>query len=758
MHTLLIDNYDSYTYNLFHLIAVTTGVEPQVCRNDDPRLLGPGPDADALVVSPGPGRPDRPSDLGHVAALLARTRLPVLGVCLGHQALGWLEGSPVVPSPAPRHGSVERVMHNGRHLFTGLPQGFAAVRYHSLCLPDEVEDHFDVDARTDDGVVMGISDPVRPRWGVQFHPESIATEHGAQLTKNFFALARPTARGGTPLAAPDGPAAPARVTESARSAESAPADGPAADSRTATPRPRDPWLLRWRRLERGPDPEYLFRALFADLPYAFWLDGGHVVGGLSRFSFLGAPQGPDAEVLTYEADRRRLRVGDGQGRTRRTEEGSVFDLLGERLAAAGAPSPEELPFDFNGGYVGYLGYEAKADCGSPNAYGARTPDALWMSATRTVAVDHEDGTLWLLASCRDRPASAEAADRWLDSVEALVGGPVRRSSPPPARPDPLEPEPAMERPRARYLEDVAACLAQLRAGESYEICLTNEARVPYTGDPLEVYLRMRAANPAPYAAFLRAGPASVLCSSPERFLRVGEDGTVESKPIKGTAPRDPDPATDERLRASLVSDPKTRAENLMIVDLVRNDLGRVCEAGGVDVPRYMRVESYTSVHQLVSTVSGRLRPGVGAVEAARACFPGGSMTGAPKLRTMRIIERLEGRARGVYSGSLGYFALSGAADLNIVIRTAVLSEGWLAVGAGGAVVLDSDPESEYQEMLLKARAGLCGTRADETGPPPGPLAARPSPARRGAHHRPHPGANRRPRREPDRGAHHRATD
>ncbi|MCP3012111.1 aminodeoxychorismate synthase component I [Nocardiopsis dassonvillei] len=714
MHTLLIDNYDSYTYNLFQLIAATTGVEPEVCRNDDPRLLGPGPDTDAVVVSPGPGRPDRPSDLGHAAAFLSRTRAPVLGVCLGHQALGWLAGSPVVPSPRPRHGAVERVLHNGRNLFTGLPQGFPAVRYHSLCLPDGVKEHLDVDARTEDGVVMGVSDPRRAWWGVQFHPESVATEHGARLLGNFFSLARPTARGGSALG-------------KGRTADSAVRRAP-----SPAPRPRTPWLLRWRRLERAPEAEYLFRLLFADLPYAYWLDSSRPVEGFSRFSFLGAPSGPDAEVLTYDAGAGRLRVGDGEGAPRRTEEGSVFDLLEARLSAARAPSPRELPFDFNGGYVGYMGYEAKADCGSPNRHTARTPDALWMSATRTVAVDHRDGATWLLASCRDLPASVEAADQWLDSVQALAGGGVRRSRSAPAAPDPVEPTPFLRRRRAGYVADVHSCLEELRAGESYEICLTNEVSLPCSGDPLETYLRMRRANPAPYGAFLRAGPASVLCSSPERFLRVGEDGTAESKPMKGTAPRHPDPAADARLRASLARDPKTRAENLMIVDLVRNDLGRVCEVGGVSVPRYMQVESYTSVHQLVSTVEGRLRPGVGAVGAARACFPGGSMTGAPKLRTMEIIERLEGRARGVYSGSLGYFALSGAADLNIVIRTAVVADGRMTVGAGGAIVLDSDPEAEFQEMVLKARAGLCGTRADETGPAgsdPGP-SPRPSRASR----------------------------
>ena len=193
-----------------------------------------------------------------------------------------------------------------------------------------------------------------------------------------------------------------------------------------------------------------------------------------------------------------------------------------------------------------------------------------------------------------------------------------------------------------------------------------------------------------------------MSASPERFLRVGSDRVAESRPIKGTAARHADPEVDARIAEELRLGAKTRAENLMIVDLLRNDLGRVCEVGSVEVPAFMYVESHATVHQLVSTIRGRLRPEVTTLGAVRACFPAGSMTGAPKERTMEIIDRLEGSARGVYSGALGYVSHTGEADLSVVIRTAVRAGAGVTVGAGGAIVLDSIPEEEYEEMLLKA--------------------------------------------------------
>lgn len=244
----------------------------------------------------------------------------------------------------------------------------------------------------------------------------------------------------------------------------------------------------------------------------------------------------------------------------------------------------------------------------------------------------------------------------------------------------------------------------MEAGDSYEICLTDRLEGEGALDPLGLYRSLRRVNRAPFAAYLRLDDLAVLSSSPERFLAVDRKGWAETRPIKGTSRRGKGVAEDRALGRLLREDPKSRAENVTIVDLARNDLGRVCDEGSVEVAELARVETYETVHQLVSGVRGRLRDRVSAVYCAKACFPPGSMTGAPKLRTMEILDEIEGAPRGVYSGAIGWFGLGGACDLSVAIRTIVLDGGRVSIGAGGAIVADSDPEQELGEMLLKAHA------------------------------------------------------
>jgi para-aminobenzoate synthetase len=267
------------------------------------------------------------------------------------------------------------------------------------------------------------------------------------------------------------------------------------------------------------------------------------------------------------------------------------------------------------------------------------------------------------------------------------------------------------RGREQYLADIARCQSALGAGESYEVCLTDQIHTDATPDPWELYRGLRRSNPAPFAAYLKlGGELAIVSSSPERFLSVDRDRRVMARPIKGTAPRSADPAQDEATRRELQEDEKTFAEHLMIVDLLRNDLGQVCEVDTVRVPELMVIERYTTVHQMISNIVGVLERERSPIDCVRACFPGGSMTGAPKLRTMEIIDDIEREARGVYSGAIGYFGVDGVVDLSIVIRTIVMRVGegpkTTTIGAGGAIVMQSDPHEEFEELLLKARAPM----------------------------------------------------
>ncbi|MCU1470881.1 MAG: aminodeoxychorismate synthase, component [Glaciihabitans sp.] len=700
MRTLLIDNHDSYTFNLFQLIAEVNQVEPLVLANDDPML--PGLDLaefDNVVVSPGPGRPQVERDVGYAAEILRTTTLPVLGVCLGHQAIGFESGANIELAPQARHGHLTRVHHDGGDLFDAIPQDFVAVRYHSLRVAEPMPDQLLATAWAEDGVIMGLRHRHRPQWGVQFHPESIASEYGHKLVANFRDL---TAR----YRAPHEPrTSPYRCPPTAAAIRDS--NDRASNSAVA--------LELLEIAVPGAVPtEAAFTELFSDSGHSFWLDSSRVEEGMSRFSFLGDASGPLSEVLTYRVADQAVSVWNADGV--HAESGSIFEVLDRRLAQRRIPDPG-LPFDFTGGYVGYFGYEMKADCGAQRRHHAETPDAAWIFADRMIAVDHKQDITYVVALHAGDTTTRTAAQQWTEQtamrIVQLLGSAAERGDGSGDLDDAPDPRPHLVRETDGYLRDIEACRRQLVAGESYEICLTNKVRMRFDDDDIAFYRRLRRANPAPYAALLRLGGVTVFSSSPERFLKIDGNGIVESKPIKGTAPRSADPVRDAALAAELATSAKTNAENLMIVDLLRNDLGRISRIGSVHVPSYMAVESYATVHQLVSTVCASLRPEFSAVGSVRCCFPGGSMTGAPKLRSMEIIDELETEARGIYSGALGYFGLAGGADLSIVIRTAVRVGDNLSVGAGGAIVLDSDPAEEVDEMLLKCAASMRALRAGE---------------------------------------------
>ena len=421
-----------------------------------------------------------------------------------------------------------------------------------------------------------------------------------------------------------------------------------------------------------PDAARYYAAL-ADMPWAVWLDSG----GMARYDILVA------------APQRTLTLDEG------TMQGDPFALLrgalGERVTpVAGVP--------FAGGALGYWGYDlARRTMDLPGGTRAGgLPDMAVGIYDWAVVLDHRQQTARLV-SHRRFPDTAESLPKILNRLQNL----------PPLRTETfrVHGEIVSNFTPDSYAAAFAAVQNYLQAGDCYQVNLAQRFSAQAEGDAFAAYLALRSLGPAPYAAFLNLPHARILCASPERFVSVRE-GKVSTRPIKGTRPRGSDAQQDRLLAEELRCHPKDRAENLMIVDLLRNDLGKSCIPGSVVVPELFRVESFANVHHLVSTVEGRIAAGHDALDVLRDCFPGGSVTGAPKLRAMQIIEQLEPDSRGVYCGAIGYVGFDGNMDSNIAIRTLVHSNGRIHCWAGGGIVADSDLAAEYQETLHKASVML----------------------------------------------------
>jgi len=425
-------------------------------------------------------------------------------------------------------------------------------------------------------------------------------------------------------------------------------------------------------VELRPTPDPLdVCACFTGLPHLIFLDSS-ARGALGRYSFLTAD--PIAWV------------------------GSDGDPLGAARALLAphhrAPLPGLPPFQ--GGIAGYVGYDWGAELERvrrPASTEPQIPDAGLGLYDWVIAWDHLEGRAWLVAWEQERLA-------W---VRERLNAPSHTPSAVRRRPPPSSVTSNFT--RRDYEAGVAKIRAYIAAGDVYQVNLAQRFRTSFTGAPLELYRRLRARSPAPFGAYLALGDVTITSISPERFLRLdAATREAEARPIKGTRPCGATAAEDAALAAALTASEKDRAENVMIVDLLRNDLGKVCRPGSVRVPELYALESHPTVHHLVSTVTGVLADGADGFDLLRAAFPGGSVTGAPKIRAMEIIAELEGAPRGVYCGAIGYVSATGAMDLNIPIRTVVLQDGVASFHAGAGIVWDSDPAAEYDETLAKARA------------------------------------------------------
>src|SRR5580704_17962077 len=468
-------------------------------------------------------------------------------------------------------------------------------------------------------------------------------------------------------------------------------------------------------LSPAPDPLVVVAQL-RDLSYPLFLDSATGPDRLAHYSFVAA----DPPLIVTAKDGRA---------TLRRDAGAPAALEGDPLLAVQAllaefatdPIPGLPPFQ--GGAAGYIGYDYGASLERlprPMYDDLGIPDVVLGVYDWVIAWDHQQRRAWLISTGLPASGREERAVR----ARARAGAvrerlqspvPVPRAARPPDDPGVRGPAPPTfavdghpglrsSYPHDGYLAAVARVRDYIIAGDIFQANFSQRLEAEYAGDPWSLYRAPRAINPAPFAAYFEAPGLAVVSASPERFIQVSVDGAVETRPIKGTSPRGIGPEHDAHLGRALIESEKDRAENLMIVDLLRNDLSRVCVPGSVRVPELFALEHYSTVHHLVSTVVGQLPRGADAIGLLRAAFPGGSITGAPKVRAMEIIAELEPSRRGVYCGTVAYVSLTGAADSSIVIRTYLARGGRVYFSVGGGIVADSDPEAEYRETLDKARA------------------------------------------------------
>ena len=436
---------------------------------------------------------------------------------------------------------------------------------------------------------------------------------------------------------------------------------------------------------------------FLTMPYPVLLDSASKGTGRGPFSYLSADP-----FMVLRSKGRRVEISTS-GATQHLDSDPFLvlrDLL-KRYDVAPAPG---LP-PFQGGAIGYLAYELAHHLERLTRHAVDDldlPEMIIGFYDWLIARDHRTNTTWIVSTGLPEGEVARARDR-LSWVQDRLKK-AHSSSSSPSLPFTVGSAKSNFSAHA-YFQAVSAVKDYIRRGDVYQANISQRFETDLTCEPWELYLRLRKVNPAPYAAFLKYPEVAILSSSPEGFLRM-EDGFVHTRPMKGTRPRGRTPTEDRHLAAELRSSEKDRAENVMIVDVLRNDLGKVCTPGTIEAPELLTIEKHPKVFQMVSAVRGRPGPGVDAVDVLRACFPGGSVTGAPKIRAMEIIDELEPTQRSVYCGAIGYMGFNGSMHTCIPIRTLLVKGRRVYFQVGGGIVADSEPQAEYEETLHKARGSL----------------------------------------------------
>ena len=444
--------------------------------------------------------------------------------------------------------------------------------------------------------------------------------------------------------------------------------------------------MRLVELDYARDSALLFSCIAGE-PWSIFLDSGYPLIDRGRYDIMTGR--PYRTLLTYGKE---TRIADGE--TLQYSDEDPFNLVKQQL---GELRVNLSGFPFSGGALGYFSYDLgrrieqlPTQCRDD----IHMPDMAIGLYNWALVVDHHIRRTWLIAA----EGARLSADEWKGLQELFSSGDTWQKTGHSVQSSLLN-----HTGKEQYFADFNRIQDYIRDGDCYQVNLAQRFSIAVTGDSWSVYRQLRKSNPAPYACFFRLEQGCILSSSPERFISVSDD-QVETKPIKGTIRRSVYAYEDKALAEQLLESAKDRAENLMIVDLLRNDIGKNCEIGSIKVPRLFALESYATVHHLVSTVTGRLAQGRHALDLLRGAFPGGSITGAPKLRAMQIIEELEAFRRTVYCGAIGYIGFDGNMDTNIAIRTLVHKDDRIYFWAGGGIVSDSVPESEYRECFIKAEA------------------------------------------------------
>ncbi|KAK4048046.1 para-aminobenzoate synthase, (PABA) [Microbotryomycetes sp. JL221] len=760
--TVVLEHHDSYTRNLLALFAQVVKLDHGMLWNNQTwqervvvinvdslswnefvdHIL---PHVDCVILGPGPGSPHHSKDFSWPTRLINEFghKLPMFGLCLGHQGLATTFGASVVQAFAPRHGQVTTIQHNGDELYDNVPNNFKSVQYNSLTVdPNSIPKELIQIAWTNNKLghreVLGLKHGQKPLWGVQYHLESICSDYGARTLSNFLRLALrhhqqiKSSNTSTQKVLP----------ESIRKLSTS------IMSKQKLSNNKDDKLWQRKTVSLGCLPGLTTTDVFTTVIKGtsslgeVWLDSARA-SGQPQASHMIIPK----STWSYELQRKRLIVKNKQSTIEhdlRIHE-SFFNYLDQAQKLLQTRTQEvdvENVLDSQTvplGFVGFLGYEMREESMPLSMRFNRSkdepPQSEFALADSVLTYLHENQE-WIISglvrTSEFDPVKVSLAplvefgldqETWLGWIETVRDKLVDRQ-----RSFRLTHEPEIHciNPPVPvvnsddYIDAIKQAQSKIRSGDTYELCLTTQFKTTISNemvkDPFNLYLSLRKFNPAPYSYYFNLPKSNLvlLSSSPERFMKIDNQGQIEMKPIKGTIKRDRmNTVQDEKLKQELSLDEKERAENLMIVDLSRNDLLATCDVDSVQVPKLMVVETYETVHQLVTSVVGTLKHGIGPVQAVEQAFPPGSMTGAPKLRSLQILHELEDqRPRGVYSGAFGFISYDGATDLSVVIRTIVLRGQELTLGAGGAITNLSDPHKEWQEVLVKVDA-VTGSIASE---------------------------------------------